>query len=82
MGRTNLKQKAAFKREAQKRYVAKLLTQLKASQECLDRIADRLLFEDGKAVTSLTSREIEETYLDAIQELAMNETVIQEAEKE
>jgi hypothetical protein len=56
-----------------------LLEALERAHACLDRIADRLLYEKGQPVTFLESRDIEETFNDAICELAPIETLIRKA---
>jgi|SRR5271155_5733361 len=57
----------------------RLLTALERALDLLESIADRLLYEQGQPVTFLESREIEDTYNDAICELAPFETLIREA---
>jgi hypothetical protein len=57
----------------------KLLDALERAFDILDRIADRLLYEEGQPVTFLESREIEEIYDDSISELAPFEALIREA---
>jgi hypothetical protein len=59
-----------------------LLEALERAHVCLDRIADRLLYEEGQPVTFLETRDIEETYNDAICELAPIETLIRKARGE
>jgi hypothetical protein len=56
-----------------------LLEALERAHACLDRIAERLLYGEGQPVTFLESREIEDTYSDAICELAPIETLIRKA---
>jgi hypothetical protein len=57
----------------------RLLTALERALDLLESIAERLLYEEGQPVTFLESREIEDTYSDAICELASFETLIREA---
>jgi hypothetical protein len=60
----------------------RLLEALESAFSQLEGIADRLLYEDGQPVSFLESREIEETYSDAICELALFENLIREARRE
>jgi len=58
---------------------AELLEMLERAQGCLERISDRLLYDEGQPVTFLEARQIEETYNDAICELAPIDTLIRKA---
>ena len=51
-----------------------VLEVLERAHSCLDRIADRLLYEESQPVTFLESRDIEDTYNDAICELHRSNT--------
>jgi hypothetical protein len=56
-----------------------LLTALELAFDILEGIADKLLYEEGRPVTAIESREIEDIYNDAISELAPFETLIRRA---
>ena len=60
-------------------HAKELLESFERAFEILDGIADKLLYDEGKPVTAIESREIEDIYNDAISELAPFETLIRRA---